>query len=339
MRIQQHNASTMRPISAARQRWTQWAVRSLWIGLALAAPCIALAQGAPAKKGKEGPPKPELLTLKTNDGLSLALTFYPGTKGKDSIPVVLLHAWKQSGNDYKALASSLQAMGCAVLVPDLRGHGASTRLQHGRRDETLNPANMPPAQFAAMVAQDMIAIKRFLWDRNNAGELNIDKLCVVGAEMGAAVALNFAAADALEQDRNRVRRPEYQVGRFVKALVLISPELTFRGLSIRNATAYPAVQKDISVLILAGRNDGKAWEEAKRIHGIFERFHPEPTGDDKLDRKTLFIVGFPTSLQGAKLLDPKLNMPALIGEFITRRLVKSKESREWTWQERSVPHG
>ena len=70
----------------------------------------------------------------------------------------------------------------------------------------------------------MKAVKDFLWERNNAGELNIDKLCVVGAEMGASVALNFALADALDQDSNRVLRPDYKLGRFVKALVLISPE-------------------------------------------------------------------------------------------------------------------
>ena len=32
-----------------------------------------------------------------------------------------------------------------------------------------------------MVFEDMEAIKRFLMIKHNAGELNIDKLCVVGA--------------------------------------------------------------------------------------------------------------------------------------------------------------
>ena len=63
--------------------------------------------------------------------------------------------------------------------------------------------------------------------------MNIDKLCVVGAEMGASVAVNFALADALDQDNNRVLRSDYQLGRFVKALVLISPEHVFHGLPIR----------------------------------------------------------------------------------------------------------
>ena len=39
------------------------------------------------------------------------------------------------------------------------------------------------------------------------------------------------------------------------------------------------------------------------------------------------------------LLDPKFNVSALIADFIYRRLVKSEESREWTWRERKLPHG
>ena len=73
--------------------------------------------------------------LRTGDGLELALTYYPGTKGKQTIPVVLLHGWKQSRNDYKDLAPALQKLGYAVIVPDLRGHGESTRLKGARRDE------------------------------------------------------------------------------------------------------------------------------------------------------------------------------------------------------------
>ena len=208
-----------------------------WSGLAAAAPRPKINPSRTEKDKEEEIPKPEDLVLQTGDGLELTLTYYRGTKGKQTIPVVLLHVWKQSRNDYKDLAPALQALGYAVIVPDLRGHGESTRLKGARKDETLKAATMPPAQFTAMVTHDMKAVKNFLWERNNAGELNIDKLCVVGAEMGASVALNFALADALEQDSNRVLRPDYKLGRFVKALVLISPEHSFRGLPIRAASA------------------------------------------------------------------------------------------------------
>jgi len=295
---------------------------------------------ADKKSGKEAAkiPAPEDLVLSTGDGVELALTYYRGRAGRQTIPIVLLHGWKQSRNDYKELAASLQSLGHAVIVPDLRGHGDSTRVKGGRRDETLDAAKMPPSQFGLMVAEDMRAIKSFLWNRNNAGELNLDKLCLVGAEMGASVAMNFAMTDALDQDRNVVYRPEYQLGRFVKAMVLISPELSFRGLPTRNAATYPAVQRDIALLILVGQQDRRALEESKRIHGLFRNAHPEPTGDDKLDKQTLFFGKLDTRLQGTKLLDPKFNVQGLIAEFVDRRLVKSDESKEWTWRERKVPH-
>ncbi len=46
-----------------------------------------------------------------------------------------------------------------------------------------------------MIDQDLEACKSFLMDKNNAGELNINKLCVVGVEMGAVVAVDWAAWD------------------------------------------------------------------------------------------------------------------------------------------------
>lgn len=318
-----------------------------WLGLdrAMAAP----AEEKPVKKQATQKPKekarektdelpaPEDLVLSTSDGLELAMTYYPGTHGKQTIPIVLLHAWKQSRNDYKDLAPTLQALGYAVIVPDLRGHGDSTHLKTARKDESLKASSMPPGQFSLMVTRDMEAVKTFLWEKNNSGDLNIDKLCVVGAEMGASVALNFAMADAFDQDRNRIFRPDYKLGRFVKALVLISPELSFRGLPIRAANAHMIA--DVAVLILVGKQDSKALNDAMRINGIFEKFHPEPTGDNKNDKRTLFFGRRDTSLQGTKLLDPKFSVPSVIADFIYRRLTKSEESREWTWRERKLPHG
>lgn len=328
-------------------QWFASSVRLRWLSLLMAAtflswsaPAFVLAEDDKPKKEKEIPP-PEDLVLTTGDGLELAVTYYPGTKGKQTIPVVLLHMWKQSRNDYKELAPTLQALGYAVVVPDLRGHGDSKHRKGASKDEKLDAATLSASQFGQMVTKDMMAVKQFLWEQNNAGQLNIDKLCIVGAEMGASVALNFALADAVDQDNNRVQRAEYKVGRFVKALVLISPEPAFRGLPTRDATAYPAVQRDIPILMVVGKQDAKALQEAKRINSIFERHHPDPTGDtvsEKNDKRTLFFVPLPTSLQGTKLLDPKFNVASLISDFLNRRLSKCEESKDWTWCERKIPH-
>ena len=99
----------------------------------------------------------------------------------------------------------------------------------------------------------------------------------------------------------------------------------------------PAVQSDIAILVLVGKQDAKALAEAKRIHGLFQKSHPEPTGDDKLDRQTLLLGKLDTSLQGTKLFDKKFDLQEAIADFVDRRLVKSDEARDWTWKERKYP--
>ncbi len=189
-----------------------------------------------------------------------------------------------------------------------------------------------------MVREDMKAVKDFLWERNNAGQLNLDKLCIVGAEMGASVALNFAAYDAVGYGSGAVYYGPLKLGRFVKALVLISPRWSSPGLPLTQAARNPAVQRDIAMLIAVGDKDPKELADAKRVYGLFKNSHLEPTGDNKTDLQTLFFITLPTSLQGTKLLDPRFNLQAGIADFVYRRLQKNEESRDWTWKERKFPH-
>jgi pimeloyl-ACP methyl ester carboxylesterase len=298
---------------------------------------------APAgKAAAEELPKPEDVTLQTADSVQLAATYYRGGKGKESIPIVLLHGWKHNRTDYtKDFAPFLQSKGFAVIVPDLRGHGDSTRLKTLRgKDETLDAATLAPNQFNLMVAQDLKAVKEFLWEKNNAGELNLDKLCVVGAaEMGASIALEFAWYDAMGYDQGTPEYGSLKLGRFVKALVLISPETSFKGISIRHAVQNPAVRIDISVLILVGNGDNKALSEAKRVYSMLERDRPKPDPEKKADQQTLFFTPLETKLQGANLLTEKnLKTEEIINAFLNLRLVKSDAAKSWLWKERKLPH-
>jgi pimeloyl-ACP methyl ester carboxylesterase len=244
--------------------------------------------------------------LTTRDGVQLAVTYLPGTKGKNTVPVVMLHAYKGDRRDYQRLAAHLQTLGHAVIVPDLRGHGAST---HSTSGPPLTPGNV---NFQAMAAYDMEAVVNFLVEKNNRQELNLDALCVVGAEMGAAVAVAWAAIDWSQP----VGAPW---GQDVKALVLLSPKVAFRNLRLNDALRNPAVSKDLSVLLLAGKDNARAAAEASRLHALFAAGRQEPARKEDRD---LFFPRLDTALQSTDLLaEGKLGLAATIGEFIDLRLI------------------
>ncbi|HID78003.1 MAG TPA: alpha/beta fold hydrolase [Planctomycetaceae bacterium] len=286
----------------------------------------------PQQQEKEPLPQPILVrgqTLRTSDGVQLSATFFPGTKGKNTVPVILLHSWKRDRREYASLARYLQAQGHAVLVPDLRGHGASRLMTVGGSVVELDSSKMAAKDFEQMIYKDMERLKAFLVEKNDAGELNLSKLCIVGSEMGAAVALYYARYDWMLQRyeaASRRRAPAADV----KAVVLLSPPWSFKGLPISVVTNHPAIQKLISILVIVGRNDSKSLADAQRLRKLLERFRPEGRGEAG-GSKTLFFVDPPTRLQGARLLGVRgLNLEAIIGRFIELQLVQ----RDFAWRQR-----
>jgi alpha-beta hydrolase superfamily lysophospholipase len=287
------------------------------------------ARAEPGGRGEKLPLGGKDLVLETRDGVQLHVEYRrpmvkKGTSkdiGKDVVPVVLLHMAKGSGADWKPLADALQRAGHAVIVPDLRGHGKSTEVKRGGRTLAIDQATMRPGDFAAMVTQDMERIKKFIVEENNAGQLNLRKLCLVGAEMGAAVAVNWAAMDWSWPPL--ATGPQ---GQDVNGLVLISPVWQHKGMTIVDASNHPAIQGSIATAIIVGGKNAASLREAQRLNGILERHHedyskaPEQV---KRERQTLFFKSPPTSLQGTKMLGERsLGVEGLILTFIHSRLVK-----------------
>jgi len=349
-------------ISAGR-----WPIAGWFLFSALV--CVLLVCGLPVAAAQDGrdespddTPPPEDLTLKTADGVQLAATFYPGTKAKETVPIILLHMFKRSGNDYSELAPLLQSLGHAVLVPDLRGHGDSTQRRKINRTtgkvstDLLEAASMGKNEFTAMVTLDMPALKQFLIEKNNAGELNIEKLCVVGAEMGASVAANWAYFDW-----SRPPEGNKKMGQDVKSLVLISPEWSTPGLPLRTALVRPPLRtivydpqlkrafkdpdginfrlpvlldfrKEVSVFIAVGKGNSRALRDATRLKSMLKPHHPQPASKAQQD---LFFGTLDTSLQGTRMLGVRgLDLEKYIGEFINRRAVK----RSFPWAKRTDPY-
>jgi pimeloyl-ACP methyl ester carboxylesterase len=285
--------------------------------------------------------KPRKLSLETKDGVQLHAAYYPpqsskqGALGKETVPVILVHMHKGSIADYKTLAEALSAAGHAVIVPDLRGHGESTRVERNGRAKKIDQSTMVKADYEAMI-NDLEAVKSFLLSEHNDGKLNIRKLCVVGAEMGAVVALNWAALDWSWP--RLVTGPQ---GQDVQALVLITPQWGFKGLNIKNATGRVDLLKSASVMIIAGAKDSANLDDARRLNQLFEKYHELPPSDAPLavrqEKQDLFFITPATTLVGTKLLNEKsLRMEEVIGNFIKFRITRNENLDDWAARSKSL---
>jgi pimeloyl-ACP methyl ester carboxylesterase len=221
----------------------------------------------------------------------------------------------------------LQKQGHAVVVPDLRGHGESTKMKFGGSEVSISQGQMRPADMNTVLF-DVEAVRKFLLEKNNREELNISMLCVVGAEWGAVIAVNWVALDW-----NRPQLPAFKQGRDAKAIVLLSPPLQFKGVSSKTALKYPIFRSGLSIMLVAGKGDAKGNADAKAIYNQLERSHEIPSGtpEEKSKRRTLFLIEPETSLGGTELLKAKgLTVNQELIRFVWFRLVSRKNDFAWS---------
>ena len=172
-----------------------------------------------------------------------------------------------------------------------------------------------------MVLIDMEAVRKFLVEKNDQQELNLNKLCLIGTGMGANVATIWAAVDW-----DAPPLAQRKQGQDVKALVLVSPIWRQKGLSLVRALKQPDVIEKLSIMIVYGSEDSQAQRDAQTVFKNFERYHPEPPIDRVRELKDLFVYPLPTTLQGSKLLvDPRFKMLARIDDFLKTRFTDQKE--------------
>ncbi len=300
-------------------RWSPLAaICSLVLGLGM----LGQSTSATAQEVKENPV--EELVLVAKDGMELTASYYtPKQQTVDTTPVLLLHGFEGSRADFHPLALVLQQAGYAVLVPDLRGHGDSKSVRN--QDITVTADRLRGEQFARMISQDVEACKRYLIDRNNDKKCNIDKLCIVGAEMGAIIAVNYAMLDW-----SFPTLPTGKQGQDVKVLILLSPEWTFKNLNCTNAMRHPAVAKTIAAYVLVGKKSSASLRDANRVHQAMERYRSDS------DEPNLFYARVDTSLQGAKMLTiADLDLNNLISKFIE---VHAAKKAAYPWAERVNPN-
>jgi pimeloyl-ACP methyl ester carboxylesterase len=278
---------------------------------------------------------PQNVEIRTKDEVLLQATYYPGSKGKETIPIIMLHQHKGNRRDFEGLAKFFQGdfFGAAVLVPDLRGHGESTVVQGSNRPLSADKLNTK--QFQAMVAFDMESCKKFLMERHHKGELNIEQLTLIGAEMGASVAMLYA-----RNDWNWPTLTTGKQGQDVRAIAMISPQPVFKGLRMQEALAEPdnfGFRRSVQFFMAVGAEDSKSLKDVERLEKQLQRFRPNEA-EKKPEEASIVLSRFPTKLQGKDILaERSFGLDTQLAQFVDFRV--KQRAADVPWKERKSPLG
>ena len=240
-------------------------------------------------------------------------------------------------------AKKLQKDGFAVVTVDLRSHGenkpggaaaAGNANQGGagkKKGKKAQGLDLKLADYESMVESDMEAVKQFIFEEHQAGHLNMNKMGIVGPEMGASIAVAYAVLDWNKPPHDD-GQPGFQTprGQDVRALVLISPEEKYHGIMMpKLLPALKDAEKQIAVLVCSG-NDPREEAQAKKI---FDMVNPPIVGNkekDRLNSDRMYLKSFPAKLTGTDLLDQKLGIEVLMENFFDKHLKKL----EIPWRDR-----
>ncbi len=306
-----------------------------WLGLWFASPAWA----QPTTPKDAAPPAPrdippsETITLETKDRVTLRCEWFPGVNKKETVPVIALHDWGGSRQELLVLAERLQKeLGCAVIVPDWRGHGESIHLAGGgpRIDRDRFGRN----ELLSMV-EDIETCKRFLRDKHNAGELNIDMLCVIASHQMATTATSWVVTDWSWPPLAGKRQ-----GQDAKVLVLLSPNRRFKTLVMNDLLRVPPLAASpapgVTTMVIYGINDPTSDREGRAIVEALSRGRPaDIPADKKYEFREVFNEAFATHEIGSALVaNANSNVTLVIMDLIKGKLIDRLD--KFPWQDRTI---
>ena len=145
-------------------------------------------------------------------------------------------------------------------------------------------------------------------------------------------ALSLEMRDELGFVLNECRK---RAGKDIKALVLLSPEQNFKGITLSGALKHPVIKDHLSYLIAYGdRNSSKNRRDAESLYNSLKQKRAEyETPEEIIDKKDLFDQSYKTSFQGTKMLGKDLGVEKHITNFIKLRL----QDKSFPWAERKNP--
>ncbi len=166
----------------------------------------------------------EKVEFQTEDGVKIIGHFYQAKESKYA--GILLHMMPAIKESYSELAKRLQDAGYSVLAIDFRGHGESINSVKG----VLNYKNFTDKEHQEYI-YDVKAASEYLKKRG----FPIENQFLIGASIGANIALQFLSLNSE-----------------IKAVVLISPGLNYRGIKIED---FLKKEMDSKILVITGIKD------------------------------------------------------------------------------------
>lgn len=164
--------------------------------------------------------------------------YFPDSLIKPAPIVVLLHMMGHNISSWQILIPALIQKGYAVCAYDLRGHGQSVK----RKNTMISFQDFLNTDFALYV-NDLVSVLQVLSKEKK--RINTDLIAIVGASIGANVAL-VTAADA----------------RNVRTVLLLSPGLDYRGIK-----PLPSLIKysDRPIFLAASEGDSYSAQAVRKL--------------------------------------------------------------------------
>jgi pimeloyl-ACP methyl ester carboxylesterase len=302
------------------------------------------------------------VTFKAADSAELSGTFYANPSGKRDACVLLLHNFdhKKGGNSHQDgwdhLAEELRKAGYAVLSFDFRGFGDSksvgkefwnvARNPHNgvlkgarlaRPPETIDQKDFPSFYYPNLV-NDVAAARAYLERLNDAREINLSNLILIGAGEGSLIGQLWLATEW--RRRRQVPGIAFQLdegaeGRDVAGIVhlTISPTLAGRSLAgpLRSWVVEVGAEHRTPTYFLYGDKDDRGRDVARKLLNEIKN----PPGAIRKPEQLEFTAEKAieaTELTGSQLLQHSLETERTILGFL-EKLMDKRGAREWRKRE------
>jgi len=175
----------------------------------------------------------------TKDGVTIVANYYPNKDAK--FAGILVHMRPKTKESFNDLARFLQKQGYALLAIDLRGHGESTESIKGKLDYNKFSEDEEKESI-----NDLFSASLFLEKEGYPK----DRQFLIGASIGANLSFQFLSEN-----------PQ------VKAIVLLSPGLNYRGVILENFKKEGLGEK---IFVISALDDEPAYTAGRTLKSWYQ---------------------------------------------------------------------